>query len=331
MINQRFNDRGAVALISTIVISILLSIVIIGVMIVMVSELRQSNDNEQSIRAYYAAESGVEDAVVKALASPGVDQDCTASSASTTKNLNIDPANAGNVGWSCQQIHFSGNPSGRLAEADKAVQVDLEGAVNINSATLEWDTGAVKNYAPVPNPLPQTTNWAGRPAALELTVVDYPKAPSFAAANINIQNYLILPGNGPVTIAQIGASAAPNPLRGTCTALGTYHCKITFNGMNAGGNSYMFRLRSRYVGTDYKLTFYTGSNGSGIVKAVPDGTATIDVTGKAGDVYRRVVYKIPFNKGAAVGLDYVLFSDSNICKDLTIIGGVAAGPAGCGL
>jgi hypothetical protein len=64
----------------------------------------------------------------------------------------------------------------------------------------------------------------------------------------------------------------------------------------------------------------TGGTGGGTPVDVPDGTATIDVTGKAGDVYRRVVYKIPFNKGAAVGLDYVLFADQNVCKDMTIIG-----------
>lgn len=324
MTKQNFNDRGAVALITTIVISILLSIVIIGVMIVMISELRQSNDNEQSIRAYYAAEAGVEDAIIKAIASPGVDQDC--SNPSKSKNLSLDAASPGKVGWSCQQITFAGQPSGSLSEADKAVQIDLEGSNSFSSMTLEWDTGAVKNNTVVPNPLPSTTGW-NRPAAVEMTIVDYPKSTAFTAANINIRNYLVLPGNVPVAVAPIGGPVSSNPLRGRCIGTGTYHCKITFGGFI--GRAYMLRLRTRYIGTDYKLTFWTSGSGTGSVVNVPDGTATIDVTGKAGDVYRRVIYKIPFNKGAAVGLDYVLFSDQNVCKDLSIIGGAIQPGSAC--
>jgi hypothetical protein len=329
MIKQRFNDQGAVALITTIIISILLSIVVIGVMIVTISELRQSNDNEQSIRAYYAAESGVENAISKAMALPHTSQDC--SNPTLSKNLNLDPTNLGQVGWSCQQILFTGQPSGTLSQADQAVQLDLEGAGIFHSATLEWDTGAPKNYTPVVGALPSSAAWSAsnRPAALELTVVDYPKLAPFNGSDINTQNYLVLPGGGGA-IAQIGAPVGSNPLRGTCTGSGTYHCKITFNGFSTT-RSYMLRLRTRYVGTSYQFTFYTGANGVGLKTDVPDGTATIDVTGKAGDVYRRVVYKIPFDKGAAVGLDYVLFSDTNICKDLTIIGAAISGPPGCGI
>lgn len=330
MIRQRFNDRGAVALITTIVISILLSIVIIGVMIVMISELRQSNDNEQSIRAYYAAESGVEDAIVKAIASPGVNQDCTTSSSSSTKNLNLDAANLGKVGWSCQQIHFSGQPSGSLSEADKSVQIDLEGAANFHSFTLEWDTGGPKNTLAVPSILPQTTNWNNRPAALELTVVEYPDSSIFTVGGIKIKNFLILPRYSNSPDISVDAPSGSNPWLGTCSNAGTYHCKVVIENFNLpSSSSYMLRLRTRYVGTDYKFTFYQGNNGVGLTQVVPDGTATIDVTGKAGDVYRRVVYKIPFNKGAAVGLDYVLFSDQNVCKDLTIINGAVQTGSAC--
>ena len=321
MTRERLNNRGAVALITTIIISILLSIIITGVAIVMVSELRQSNDNEQSIRAYYAAESGVEDAINKAMILPHTDQDC--SSPALSKNLNLDPANPGQVGWSCQQISFSGQPSGSLPQADKAVQIDLEGSTNFHSATLEWDAAPSHSYAAVPaGTLPQTSAWNNRPAALELTVVRYPNSPPFADSAIKIQNYLVLPGPpGPSTDVVIGAAVGSNPLRGKCTAGGTYHCTVTIKNFNTSPESYMLRLRTRYVGTDYKFTFFQGNNATGAQKVVFDGTATIDVTGKAGDVYRRVIYKIPFNKGAAVGLDYVLFSDTNVCKDMTIING----------
>jgi Tfp pilus assembly protein PilX len=61
-------DRGAVALMTSIIISILLTIITTGLVSVMASELRQSSDAEQSTLAFYAAQSGVEDGVQKVLA-----------------------------------------------------------------------------------------------------------------------------------------------------------------------------------------------------------------------------------------------------------------------
>ena len=60
---------------------------------------------------------------------------------------------------------------------------------------------------------------------------------------------------------------------------------------------------------------------------VSDGTATIDVTAKTGQTYRRVVSKLPLSGVAAGELNYVMYSDTNICKDFDVINNVAQ--AGC--
>ncbi len=323
-----FNNRGAVALITTIIISLLLSIIIIGVMIVMVSELRQSNDNEQSIRAYYAAEAGVEDAMSKL--STRTNQACDGTA--TSKNLNLDSASPGLVGWSCQQITFSGQPSGSLPLPDKAVQLDLTGAQNNwHSIVLEWDTAPTHNdFSPAV--LSSAASWGtARPAAMELTVVDYPSGAgaTFNDTNLKIGNALIVPGPpAAATTGDVSNLSGNNPIRGACTGVTTYHCQVLLNNFAPNSRTYMLRLRTRYVGTEYKMTAWTSQNGNGSKIAIPDGTATSDVTGKAGNVFRRVVYKVPYSKGAAAGLDYVLFSDVSVCKDLSVIGGVQQ-PSAC--
>ena len=63
-------------------------------------------------------------------------------------------------------------------------------------------------------------------------------------------------------------------------------------------------------------------NGGTIVK-VPDGTATIDVTARAGQTYRRVISKLPINGGASNGLNYVMYSDTNICKGFNVMNNLA--------
>jgi hypothetical protein len=69
---------------------------------------------------------------------------------------------------------------------------------------------------------------------------------------------------------------------------------------------------------------------AGNVVPVPDGTATIDVTAKAGQTYRRVISKLPLSRGAEAGLNYVIYSDTNVCKNFTVLDNVAPAPnTGC--
>jgi Tfp pilus assembly protein PilX len=132
---QLRQQDGAVALITTIIISLLLAIITTALIATMSSELRQQDDNEQSTLAYYAAQSGVEDALSKIKAAlPGA-----INQPNCTSNVNLDPSSAGTVGWTCQIITTSGNPTGNIATPDQAVQIDPgASAPNYESVVIEW-------------------------------------------------------------------------------------------------------------------------------------------------------------------------------------------------
>jgi Tfp pilus assembly protein PilV len=351
-------QTGAVALLTTIIISILLTIIVTGLIALMVSELRQSNDAEQSVRAFYAAQSGVEDGLNKVISDLAAgtfnDRDCSGLP-SAYQNLNLDTAAPGQVGWTCQQISYSGSPTGSLPARDKAVQVDIGPLTTANSLVLQWDVtpppfaGGPLSFFNAPASFPNSSAWPYA-AAIELGLIDYPSG-SFSASTpgqINLRNALAVPrtaGTFAYSFASIkpaAASAGILPMTGKCDpAAGSYHCWLVVNGLpSGGGRSLILRLRSRYVGTDYKVSFWSGScttfsaSGSGNCGAnvpVPDGTATIDITAKAGDVYRRVQYKVPYQNNAATGLDYVIFSDQDICKNFDILNGAidTTQPVGC--
>jgi hypothetical protein len=315
-------ERGAVALLTTIIIGILLTIITTGLISLMISELRQSNDAEQSVRAYYAAQSGVEDAISKVIAAlPGqVAQVCPGAG---TTNTNLDPANPGKVGWTCQQISYSGSPTGSLPLRDKSTQIEIGNVPAVRSMSLQWDLTPPPFApgffnAPVGN-FPDTSGGWDHPAVIEVALVEYPAGSFVASAGtIVLRNALVVPTTG-VGVPILLTSLSGNSVRaGSCNAgAGSYHCTALFTGLNPA-NSYIVRLRSRYVGSDYKLTFL---NAAGGVVQVPDGTATIDITAKAGDAFRRVVYKVPFQNGAASGLDYVIYSDTDVCKNFGVISG----------
>ncbi len=324
------DERGAVALITAIIISILLTIITTGLISLMVTELRQANDAEQSVRAYYAAQSGVEDGIRSVIAAlPGQAQQLCGTAAS--RNTDLDPANPGVVGWTCQQITYSGSPTGSLPQPDKSTQIDVGTLpANANSMVISWDTtpapGANFYNAPVGN-FPAAGSWPYA-AVLEAAMIDYP-AGSFSASTpgqILLRNALMVPrpsGGGTYDYAAIkpGAGAGINPMNGICNVSRAYRCQVIINNPPRGRNM-ILRLRSRYTGTDYRVEFHTAANGGGSIIPVPDGAATIDITAKAGDVFRRVVYRVPYKNGAASGLDYVIYSDRDICKDFSTINGL---------
>ncbi len=330
MMRSARSEQGAVALLTTVIIGILLTIITTGLVSLMISELRQSNDAEQSVRAYYAAQSGVEEGIEKVIAGLGsaqVDQLCNTAG---SKNLNLDPSNPGAVGWTCQQITYSGSPTGSLPLPDKAVQLDL-GSAKFGSMIMEWDItppppgGYPAGFfdAPLGN-FPSTAVGWNHPAAMEVAFITYPDTAFEAetAGAIILRNALVVPrtsGGGPYNANSLRGS---NPLAGICNpAAGSYHCRVVIDNLNPGNRNTMLRVRSRYAGSDYKLTFTAGNNGAGAVVKVPDGTATIDITAKAGDAFRRVIYKVPYRNGAASGLDYVIYSDTDVCKNFSTLNG----------
>lgn len=93
---------------------------------------------------------------------------------------------------------------------------------------------------------------------------------------------------------------------------------MTLTGYGGPVQAHVLRLKSRYAGMHYSLQFYNGA----ALKSVPDQFATIDVTARSGDVFRRIIYKVRLASGAA-NVDYAIYSDTNICKNMSVSLGVA--------
>jgi hypothetical protein len=303
-----------------------------------VLQLRKAGDSEQSLRAYYIAEAGVEDAVSKVLSNPTnrVDQPCTA-------NTTYDPA--GIAGWTCQRISYSGTSVGTLSSPDVSKTVD-PGHVTptYQSVIIEWNQSPAAGSYILPNALPSAGAYGIYAAPpLEVAMVSYPTG-GFSASQLGVQvrleNALMVPrGNGAYEVdstrlpghgqwdANCGLSGR-NYAPGATAGLGGYNCYAVITNLSPA-EDHLFRLRSRYLPTSYRMTFKQNANGTGPVIQVPDGTATIDVTAKAGASHRRVLTKLPLGNSAASGLDYVIYSDTDICKNFNIINNAFPAAPGC--
>jgi len=352
----RRSQDGFVSLFTAIMISLLLLVITVSLVSLEAVQLRKSEDSEQTLRAYYTAEAGVEDAVSKVLNNPTnrVDQDCSNPALSANASFDIPGA----AGWTCQQITFSGSPKGTLTTPDMAKTIDpghVSSPSSYNSVIVQWnDSAAAGSYSVPAGNLPSQAGYAGYAAPpIEMAIASYPSAGFKAndvcgpnqvppACSVQLQNALIVPrGTGVGGVVNFSTLLGHGQWDGNCGALGRaytisgnnytadYNCYAVITNLT-GAHDYLFRIRSKYLPSSYKMTFMTGATGGGVVVPVPDGTATIDVTAKAGQTYRRVVTKLPLGPGAEASLNYVIYSDTDVCKNFSVIDNVAPPPnSGC--
>jgi hypothetical protein len=338
----KMNERGIVALISAIVISLLLSVIVISMVGLMIGEARQAQDADQSIRAYYAAEAGIEDALLKVKAAgAGVAEQ------SSCSGTGMDFGDGS--GFTCQLIEVKNNQLAGRLNPEEATQLEpfhsgLGAGVHYNRVVINWhQPGLSADPNVVGNPYLPPTSYTPRgswtwPAVMEVTMLWFNPASITPISGVNIHTLLVRPSNTAFG-TDYGNLLNTTQIDGNCstdnlTRTGGYNCQAILNltvGPGAPGpanaaNQFIFRIRPRYAGANYRVTFH---NGAGPAREVQDQFAVIDVTAKAGDVFRRVQAHVPVTAAAASGLDFVLFSDTDICKDFEVIGGVATPHAPC--
>lgn len=321
-------ERGVVALMTTIIVSLLLVVVTISGARIMSAELRQATDFDLSVKAYFAAESGVEDAIaeirrngVENSVSPG----CEAFNDSDA-NLSSD----GVVAYTCQVVSLEQTALQSELKKEASVQIDLAG-LDFNRLVVSWNQEgssdpAAWDGAAIPPQFPPGTTWSDQyPAVMEATFVSYPQTSSFDSADITSQVVILKPSSSGVQNNPINIQSASNPETVRCTpsaVSGSYECQASLQ-LPPANRNYVVRLHARYSSTHYKIEAFKGNNPVDI----PNTQLTVDVTGKAGDVFRRIQAKSFLSQSTS--LPFVILADDSICKVLEVTGPNATSETGC--
>jgi len=337
-------DQGAVALITTMIISILLLITTSGMVALTLKSLRGSTDGAQSTKAYYAAEGGLEEALLK-LRNGDISDSCPGANAA-------DSAQNGAV--TCTKITSNPNQvQGTIAEGETK-QIDLSGVSGLQTVVVEWTVpeGVVYDAAKIPKYIDPAGNnnfptkgddWPTSAAAvIEAGIVDYPDGQiginevNFYQATLTPKSSSAghtsnsIPGNGSGALANLYTYNDNNVLQKpsvvTCDKPAPYQCKAAAVGLQSKpNNKRILRLKARYNGASYRVSVLGAGNAQ---LTIPGAVYTIDVTARAGDTFRRIQTSIPIGAptpSTVQGLDYVLYSDTDICKSFEIRGGAASG------
>ena len=334
-----YSQRGGASLLTTVILAIVLLGIVGGLTALSVNELRQASNVEQANRALSAAEGEVQKLAseIATTAGPHDRKACNASPSSPNDKGQEKPVGTAsdNLYITCAVVNTTASSEivGKL-ERDETFRINLIDAVRedngasarVDSMSIEW-AKAGEDISALPTdwkPL-DVMSW-NNPSALELTYAWWaasgPITPLESASDdafgMPMRKYVLRPATS------IGTPAIVSTACGTGYADG-FLCKSTSNVFlaaasentaNSSSANFMFKLTPRYNGTSFRLKFY---DSLGNLLKLPQPYATIDVTARSNNLYRRVVAQKALVQNSTFAIfENAIFSGKSICKDLKV-------------
>jgi hypothetical protein len=326
-VNIQQNQQGLAAIMVTIILMLVLTLIVLSFAKISRREQRNALDRQLSTQAFYAAESGINDAraAVKTWATSAnpVEQaklksdymsDCTTFASPPIANLplGIPLAGSGAASYTCVFV----DPSPTSLEFTKSNKpqifpIEDKNGVAITSLEIEWDDGSGGNDfsgCPPLNNNPQSLPpGSGCDApVLRVELVDGSTPGGLTSSKV----YFLYPSpSGAGTLSY--ASPTGTTALGNCTVGTSKKCEVTLGGLSA--TKYYVRIKSIY-----KPAAMTISANGGNVQFI-GAQAILDATGKATDVERRIQVRIKTNTLATNVPLYGLEGNDQICKKYSLV------------
>ncbi len=333
--NKRDPQAGMISILVTMLLLIVISLIVLGFAQISRRNQRQTLDQQLSTQAFYAAESGINDArnlIVNAIAGGTTipaKPDCTNGSGAEAAFYGalvptIDAAN--NVAYTCLIV----NPApDTLSFSDVGMTgtvfpLESDNGVPLSSITLTWKNKANSATPTLGCPasansvFSNTTSWTCGYGVMRFDLV--PTNGTFDAISLQARTFtsFLVPVTGGV--GAVGFPAAPANINGN--NLIAVHCTNTDCTMKITGLSsdqYYMRLNSIYKDVSLDVS---AVDGSGNQLALKNAQALIDATGKAQDVLRRIKVHMPLTASNTNQLsDYAIESTDAICKRFVVMNG----------
>lgn len=309
----------------TMVLMVVITLIVLGFAEISRSEQRNTLDTQLSAQAYYAAESGVNDArsaIVAKLSTGTTIPNKTTCGTDPNYPTLASPNNvidlAHGVSYTCVLIN-TGVPTLIYQISHTATVAPLISSDNspFGTLTLSWSPGAglPKSTANCPNTAgqyPPAVQWTCNYPVLRIDLVSVDNTKPISRNNwANITETMFLTpvaGIGPSNI-NLGSGGFAGTV--PCNA-GTGTCDVDINGVST---STLYMRVSTLYRDNSQLTISTTKN-----KTFSGAQATIDSTGKAQDVLRRIRVAIDLSNNSASPIAAITSNDS-ICKRFEVTNG----------
>ena len=334
--HQRTSEQnGFVSIIVTMIVMIVLTLTVLGFAQLARREQRQSLDRQLSTQALFAAESGVNEAVnqVKNNNYTGEINSCTTPLPPGFNN----PQLSSTVSYSCLLLKQK-QPSLEYdsISTDNSTYIPIDSDTDITSITIGWgktaSTGLGNNPVNPATKFPSISNWPITGLGVlrfDITATD-PAGPfgnelqpsRLGGAN---KTFFFYPSSGGTSSFPLFSTTTGSIFSGNCgppSATTSQPCNVTINGVGAIGARRKFFLRLKSIYQPSSVTICVNTCGSGGTIAYLSGAQlSIDVTGKAQDVVKRISVRLPAPINVPSGSlpEFVFDSRNTICKTLKVM------------
>ena len=309
---------------------IILSLITTSFALLMRREQRQALDRQLSTQAFYAAETGINDAI-KNINVNSSNQDCSTTNTGQPQDL------GDGLAYSCVLIDKT--PTSleySQIETDKSTIIPVQAAQGIQKIKINWESSdGDHNFASssVAFNLPQEsylTNPAnssyfayvgGGTGILRASVMPITASLSRTDLTNNVQTMFLYPQAGTGSANQRGYNANQavqgDIVSGKCNTSNTPRkCSVEITNLPSVTNYYL-RLKSIYHASNVSIQAFA-TNASTTPLALIGTQAKIDSTGRANDVLRRIQVRVPI-QNEYMYPEFALETADDICKLITTI------------
>lgn len=325
---RQSKEAGMVAIMVTLILIIVISLIVLGFAQISRRNQRQALDRQLSTQAFYAAESGVNDAaeLIKNANQTGAavaaKPDCASTGGGFYSTLAPTLDAASGVSYTCLMV----DPDpvtlvySSIGQRGTIVPLIPTGG-SIAKITLTWqskeDTATPVNNCPTtPATFGKTSTWTCGYGVLRFDLVPTDGALSLAGLQSGAMSTFVVPlrsGAGVATVPYT-TGGGNNRLGVICT---NTNCSMSIT-TPARAQFYM-RVRSIYKDVSLQIEAF---DASGNPLQLSGAQAVVDATGKAQDVLRRIQVRVPL-AGSSTNLqsDYAAQSSEAICKRFSVMDG----------
>lgn len=326
---QSAREAGLVSIMVTLILMIVISLIVLGFAQISRRNQRQALDRQLSTQAFYAAETGVNDArdLINAAVLAGstipAKSDCgTGSGIYTALNPDLDGSASEDAEYTCVMVDPTPDTLlyGDVSTQSTIVPVISESGVNLSRITIAWETKDATSTPTMSCPTTITnvfsatgSSWQCGYGVLRLDLV--PTSGNFNYAGLQsstMTTFLVPFGVGGDTEEPYVAGGGNNAIGVDCTDI---NCTFSVTGLST--DQYYMRISSLYKNVWMRINAYDSSGG---LLSLRDAQAVIDATGKAQDVLRRIQVHVPLTASSQNLLsDYVMRSTDAICKRFVVM------------
>ncbi len=324
-----------ISIMTTMVLMIVITLIVLGFAQLSRRNQRESLDRQLSTQAFYAAETGVNDArrliqTAMTTGTPIADKTACGGAWPVGALVPVIDASA-NVRYSCLLVDASPKVLRYSDVGTTSIVVPMagKGGATFSSIRLAWQakTGGTPT-AGCPTTLPvgagngqfsSTAIWTCGYGVLRFDLVPASGATHTVDSlrNGTMTTFAVPFASGGVASIPYAASTAnANNVRGVICS--NTECSLTIN-LSAPQNSYYLRISSLYRNVSLQIS---GANAAGTQLEVDGAQAVIDSTGRAQDVLRRIQVNVPLANSSENQLsDYAIQTTDSICKRFAALAG----------